>query len=157
VTFYTGVGQLPPFEDYSLKGRTYRYFARKPLYPFGYGLSYTKFAYSGLKLSAPVLNAGDTLGVDVDVKNVGKRSGDEVAELYLAFPKVPGTPIRALRGIKRVRLNADETQHLHFDLGPRDLRSVTEAGDNVVQHGAYGLSVGAASVERPKQSPEPDS
>ena len=142
VTFYTGVGQLPPFEDYSMKGRTYRYFAGKPLYPFGYGLSYSKFAYSGLKLSAPVLKAGDTLGVDVDVKNVGKRSGDEVAELYLAFPKVPGTPLRALRGIKRVHLNAGETQHLHFDLGPRDLRSVTESGDNVVQPGEYGLSVG---------------
>jgi beta-glucosidase len=142
VTFYTGVNQLPPFEDYSMKGRTYRYFQGKPLYAFGYGLSYAKFAYSGLKLSAPVLKAGDTLGVDVDVKNVSSRAGDEVAELYLAFPKAPGTPIRALRGVKRVHLNEGEMQHLHFDLSPRDLSSVTEAGDIVVAPGAYALSIG---------------
>ena len=142
VTFYTGVKQLPAFEDYSMKGRTYRYFSGKPLYPFGYGLSYAKFAYSGLKVSAPTVKAGDTLGVDVDVKNVAKRDGDEVAELYLAFPKVSGTPIRALRGVKRVHLKAGETQHLHFDLTPRQLSSVTDAGDIVVASGEYSLSVG---------------
>jgi beta-glucosidase len=142
VTFYTGVGQLPPFEDYSMKGRTYRYFAGKPLYPFGYGLSYSTFAYSGLKLSTSTLKAGDTLGVDVDVKNISKRDGDEVAELYLAFPKVPGAPIRALRGIQRAHLGAGETRHLHFDLASRQLSSVTEAGDTVVAPGEYGLSVG---------------
>jgi beta-glucosidase len=142
VTFYTGVSQLPPFENYSMQGRTYRYFKGKPLYPFGYGLSYATFAYSGLTLSAPRLQAGDTLSVDVEVKNIGNRAGDEVAQLYLAFPKVPGTPIRALRGVQRVHLKAGETRHLHFDLKPRDLSSVTEAGDTVVQSGEYALSVG---------------
>jgi len=142
VTFYTDVKQLPPFEDYAMANRTYRYFKGKPLYPFGYGLSYAKFAYSGLTLSATALKAGEPLGVDVEVKNVGNRDGDEVAELYLAFPKVPGTPIRALRGVQRVHLNAGETRHLHFDLGRRDLSSVTEAGDIVVQPGEYALSVG---------------
>jgi beta-glucosidase len=142
VTFYTGVKQLPPFEDYSMANRTYRYFKGKPLYPFGYGLSYTKFAYSGLALSAATLKAGEPLGVDVDVKNAGKRDGDEVAELYLAFPKAPGTPIRALRGMQRIHLAPGETQHLHFDLKPRDLSSVTEAGDTEVQPGDYALSVG---------------
>ena len=142
VTFYTGVKQLPAFEDYSMQGRTYRYFRGKPLYPFGYGLSYAKFTYSGLALSAPTLKAGDTLGVDVDVKNVSSRAGDEVAELYLAFPKALGTPIRALRGVQRAHLKAGETRHLHFELKPRDLSSVTEAGDIVVQSGEYALSVG---------------
>ena len=142
VTFYTGVKQLPAFADYSMANRTYRYFKGKPLYPFGYGLSYTTFKYSGLALSAPRLKAGDTLGVDVEVKNVGKRAGDEVVELYLAFPKVPGTPIRALRGVQRVHLKAGETRRLHFDLKPRDLSSVTEAGDIVVAPGEYALSVG---------------
>jgi len=142
VTFYTGVGQLPPFDDYSMANRTYRYFKGKPLYPFGYGLSYTTFKYSGLKLSAPVVKAGDTLGVDVDIRNAGKRDGDEVAELYLAFPKIPGTPIRALRAIERVHLAAGETKHVHFDLKPRDLSSVTEAGEVKVQAGDYALSVG---------------
>jgi beta-glucosidase len=125
-----------------MANRTYRYFKGKPLYPFGYGLSYTTFKYSGLALSAPRLKAGDTLGVDVEVKNVGKRAGDEVVELYLAFPKVPGTPIRALRGVQRVHLKAGETRRLHFDLKPRDLSSVTEAGDIVVAPGEYALSVG---------------
>jgi beta-glucosidase len=142
VTFYTGVSQLPPFEDYSMANRTYRYFKGKPLYSFGYGLSYTTFKYSGLKLTAPVVKAGDTLGVDVDIRNMGKRDGDEVAELYLSFPKVPGTPIRALRAVQRVHLAAGETKHVHFDLNPRDLSSVTEAGEVKVQAGDYGLSVG---------------
>ena len=142
VTFYTGVSQLPPFDDYSTANRTYRYFKGKPLYPFGYGLSYTTFAYSGLKLSAPVVKAGDSLGVDVDLKNTGKREGDEVAELYIAFPKIAGTPIRALRGMQRVHLAPGETKHLHFDLDSRGLSSVTEAGDIEVQPGSYALSVG---------------
>jgi beta-glucosidase len=142
VTFYTGVGQLPPFEDYSMADRTYRYFKGKPLYPFGYGLSYTTFSYSGLTLSTKALKAGVPLGVDVDVRNTGKRDGDEVAELYLSFPKVPGTPIRALRGMERVHLAPGETKHLHFDLTARDLSSVTDAGDIEVQAGDYALSVG---------------
>jgi beta-glucosidase len=142
VTFYTGVDQLPPFTDYDMKGRTYRYFTGKPLYPFGYGLSYTKFAFSGLTLSAPVLKAGDKLDVDVTVRNTGKRAGDEVAQLYLSFPNVPGTPIRALRGMARITLAPGESRKVHFDLDPRDLSSVTEAGDRVVAAGAYHLTVG---------------
>jgi beta-glucosidase len=142
VTFYTGLEQLPPFEDYSMANRTYRYFKGKPLYPFGYGLSYTTFAYSGLTLSTAALKAGDTLGVDVDVRNAGRREGDEVAQLYLAFPKVPGTPIRALRGVQRIHLMPGETKRIHFDLSPRDLSSVTEAGEIMVQSGDYALSVG---------------
>ena len=92
VTFYKGVEQLPPFEDYSMKNRTYRYFEGQPLYPFGYGLSYSKFEYSNLKLSATTLNAGDPLTVDADVKNASERDGDEVVQLYLSFPKSPDAP-----------------------------------------------------------------
>src|SRR5208282_4052002 len=80
VTFYTGIEQLPPFEDYAMKGRTYRYFEGQPLYPFGYGLSYSKFSYSNLKLSTTTLNAGDPLTVEADVKNESDRDGDEVVE-----------------------------------------------------------------------------
>ena len=142
VTFYTGMKQLPPFEDYAMANRTYRYFKGKPLYSFGYGLSYTSFAYSGLAFSAPALKAGDTLGVDVDVRNTGRRAGDEVAELYVAFPKTPGMPIRALRGMQRVFLKPGETRHLHFDLKPRQLSSVTMAGEVKVQPGRYAISIG---------------
>jgi beta-glucosidase len=142
VTFYTGVDALPPFEDYDMANRTYRYFKGKPLYPFGYGLSYTRFAYSGLKLSAASLQAGSNLGVDVTVKNTGKRAGDEVAQLYLSFPKAPGMPLRALRGVRRLTLAPGESRVVHFDLSPRDLSSVTGAGDRVVAAGAYRLTVG---------------
>ena len=141
VTFYTGIEQLPAFEDYSMANRTYRYFSGKPLYPFGHGLSYTRFAYGGLK-AAPSLKAGDPLGVDVTVKNMGARSGDAVPQLYLGFPGAAGQPLRALRGISRVALKAGESRTIHFDLNARDLSSVTAAGDRVVAPGAYRISVG---------------
>jgi len=142
VTFYKSVNDLPPFDDYSMANRTYRYFKGKPLYPFGHVLSYTRFAYSGLKLSAATLAAGGNLGVDVTVKNTGKLAGDEVAQLYLSFPSAPGMPVRALRGFQRVSLKPGESRTLHFDLSPRDLSSVTAAGARIVAPGAYRLSVG---------------
>ena len=142
VTFYTGVDQLPPFTDYAMANRTYRYFTGKPLYPFGYGLSYTAFAFSDLKLSATNLRAGDPLAVDAVVTNAGGRAGDEVAQLYLTFPNIPGAPLRALRGLARVHLEPGARQAVHFALSPRDLSSVTEAGDRVVTGGAYRVTVG---------------
>ena len=86
VTFYKDVTQLPPFEDYAMKGRTYRYFEGTPLYPFGYGLSYTTFTYSGLTVLASPVTAGNSVIAEVTVTNTGKRAGDEVAQLYLSFP-----------------------------------------------------------------------
>ena len=142
VTFYKGVDQLPPFEDYSMKDRTYRYFGGQPLYPFGYGLSYSRFDYSHLKLSSSILDAGDPLGVDVDVTNAGSRAGDEVTELYLTFPKSPVTPIRALRQFTRIHLDAGQTQHVHFTLDQRDLSVVDVNGDRVVAAGEYSVIVG---------------
>ncbi len=141
VTFYTGVDQLPPFDDYSMANRTYRYFIGKPLYPFGHGLSYTRFSYSELKM-VPSLKAGDPLGVDVTVKNVGTRYGEAVPQLYLGFPGAAGQPIRALRGIGRVALQAGESRKVHFELNDRDLSSVTVAGDRIVAPGAYRITVG---------------
>jgi len=141
VTFYTGVDQLPAFEDYSMTNRTYRYFRGKPLYPFGHGLSYTRFAYTGLKM-APSLRAGDQLGMDVTVKNSGARSGEAVAQLYLGFPGAAGQPLRALRGVNRVALQAGESRVIHFDLNARDMSSVTVAGDRIVAPGAYRISIG---------------
>jgi len=142
VTFYTGVDQLPAFGDYSMANRTYRYFTGKPLYPFGYGLSYTRFSYSGLAVSRKALKAGDRIGVDVTVRNDGKVAGDEVAQLYLRFPQAPGVPIRALRGFNRVSLAPGESKRVHFDLDARDLSSVTAAGKRIVAPGAYQVTVG---------------
>jgi len=142
VTFYKGVDQLPPFEDYAMKNRTYRYFEGQPLYPFGYGLSYSKFEYSNLKLSSTKLKAGDSLTVEADVKNVSQREGDEVVELYLSFPKSAVAPLRALRGFTRVHFTAGETQHVSFTLNPRDLSEVDEQGDRILAKGIHGISLG---------------
>jgi beta-glucosidase len=142
VTFYKDVSQLPPFEDYSMKGRTYRYFEGTPLYPFGYGLSYTSFSYSGLTVPASAVSAGSPVVAEVTVTNTGSRAGDEVAQLYLNFPRVPGRPLRALRGFQRVHLEAGASQKLRFELQPRDLSMVTEAGEPIVAEGLYEISVG---------------
>jgi beta-glucosidase len=142
VTFYKSIEQLPAFEDYSMKNRTYRYFEGQPLYAFGDGLSYSKFEYSNVKLSTTELKAGDSLSLDADVKNASPREGDEVAELYLSFPKSRAAPIRALRGFTRMHLGAGETRHVHFTLDARDLSEVNEKGDRIVAEGAYRISVG---------------
>jgi beta-glucosidase len=142
VTFYEGVEQLPPFEDYSMASRTYRYFRGQPLYPFGYGLSYSTFEYSHVQLSAARLSAGAPLTVEADVKNASAREGDEVVELYLNFPRLPGAPRRALRGFTRIHLGSGESQHVHFALDPRDLSFVNEAGDRLVAAGTYSVSLG---------------
>jgi len=142
VTFYKGVEQLPPFEDYAMKNRTYRYFTGEPLYPFGYGLTYSKFEYSNMKLSSAQLEAGNPLTVEVDVKNASSRAGDEVVELYVNFPKLPGTPLRALRGFNRVHVEAGEVKHVKLALQPRDLSYVNEAGDRMVAAGDYVITAG---------------
>ncbi|MGA2570100.1 MAG: glycoside hydrolase family 3 C-terminal domain-containing protein [Terracidiphilus sp.] len=142
VTFYSGVDQLPPFEDYSMKGRTYRYFKGRPLYPFGYGLSYTTFSYSNLTLPASPVAAGKPATAEVTVTNTGSRAGDEVAQLYLSFPKVAGAPIRALRGFQRVHLDPGQSQTVRFELKARDMSMVSEAGEPIIPEGKYSVSVG---------------
>jgi beta-glucosidase len=147
VTFYTGIDQLPPFEDYAMKNRTYRYFEGKPLYPFGYGLSYSRFEYSNVKLSNNELNAGDQLEVQVDVKNISQHAGDEVVQLYLNFPKMPGAPIRALRAFTRIHLGAGESQQVTLSVPPRDLSHVNEAGDRIISAGEYRITVGGGQPD----------
>jgi beta-glucosidase len=109
-----------------LRSSRYLYFDGQPLYPFGYGLSYSKFAYSNLQLSPGKLNAGDSLTVDVEVRNTSSQDGDEVAQLYLSYPAIPGVPIRALHGLDRVHVPAGQTHHIHFSLGTRDLSLVND-------------------------------
>ncbi len=144
LTFYASLDQLPPFDDYNMQNRTYRYFQGKPLYGFGYGLSYSNFEYGNLKLSSPQINAGEDLTVTVDVRNTSKIAGDEVAELYLEFPQIPGAPVRALRGFDRQRIAPGETRHVTYTLKARDLSMVSEAGEHKVMPGEYTLYVGGA-------------
>jgi beta-glucosidase len=127
-----------------MKNRTYRYFSGQPLYPFGFGLSYSKFEYGKAKLSSATLKAGDPLTVETDVRNVSGPAGDEVVQVYLSFPSVAGAPIRALRGFQRVHVGAGETKHVAITLQPRDLSMVNEAGDRLIPAGAYRLSIGGS-------------
>ncbi len=147
VTFYTDISQLPNFEDYSMENRTYRYFRGKPLYPFGYGLSYTTFSYSDLSLPQTEVNAGDPVGADVTVTNTGKVAGDEVVELYLKFPPVKGAPRIALRGFQRIHLDPGASQKVHFELKGRDLGMVTENGNPIIAGGDYIISIGGGQPD----------
>ncbi len=144
VTFYTGVDQLPAFDDYSMANRTYRYFKGVPLFAFGDGLSYTVFTYEGLKFSTPKLHAGDSLTVEADVTNAGSVAGDEVAELYLTPPHTAVAPNLALAGFERVHLDAGETRHLVFHLDPRILSQVDDKGNRAVTAGRYRLWLGSS-------------
>ena len=143
VTFYKSAEQLPPFDDYRMQGRTYRYFKGEPLYPFGHGLSYTTFKYDNLRLSASSVRAGRGLNVSADVQNTGARAGEEVVQLYVtdtasAYP----VPVRSLAGLTRIRLNPGERRRVSFDLNPRQLSVIDDSGRRVVEPGEFNVSVG---------------
>jgi beta-glucosidase len=143
LTFYSSLSQLPPFTDYSMKGRTYRYFSDKPLYSFGFGLSYTNFAYSGIKIPSSI-KAGDSVNVEADVKNTGSAAGDEVVELYLTQPKASETPIRILAAFTRVHLAPGKTSHVGLTINPRSIAQVDSNGTRVILAGEYAVSLGGS-------------
>jgi beta-glucosidase len=147
VTFYTGVNQLPNFEDYGMANRTYRYFDGKPLYPFGYGLSYTSFSYDGLTIPTQTANPGQPIDAGVTVTNTGKVAGDEIVQLYLKFPPVKGAPLVALRGFQRIHLEPGASQKVHFELKKRDLGMVTDEGNPIVAQGDYTISIGGGQPD----------
>jgi beta-glucosidase len=142
VTFYKSLDGMLPFGDYSMKERTYKYFTGDPLYPFGYGLSYTTFAYSDLYVPESVY-AGEPVDVSVVVTNTGKRAGDEVVQVYVADREasVP-VPIRKLVGFKRISLEAGAEQIVSFRIDPRDLSLITDDTRRVIEPGEFDLSVG---------------
>jgi beta-glucosidase len=143
VTFYKSVADLPPFTDYHMQGRTYRYFKGEPLYPFGFGLSYTTFKYDNLKLSTTKVAAGEGLHVTADVENSGARAGDEVVQLYVshAGASVP-VPIRSLAGINRVSLKVGEKRTVSFTLAPDQLSVIDDRGRRIVEPGQFQVTVG---------------
>jgi beta-glucosidase len=142
VTFYRSANDLPPFTDYSMANRTYRYFTGKPLYEFGYGLSYSTFSYSNVHLSKEHLDAGDTLHVEADVKNTSTRAGDEVAEVYLTPPQDGVNPLHSLEGFEHVHLLPGASKHVSFTLDPRQLSEVDAKGVRAVRAGEYSVTVG---------------
>jgi beta-glucosidase len=155
VTFYASTHDLPAFTDYSLRGRTYRYYPGTPLWGFGYGLSYSTFQYSPVKLSASTFAAGRPLTAKVTVTNTSKQPGDEVVQAYLKTPQQDG-PIHSLVGFQRIHLGAGESRDVSLELSPRALSSVDSQGQRSVLAGAYHLSIGGAQPSETKAKSEID-
>ena len=147
ITFYKSVDQLPPFEDYSMANRTYRYFHGEPLYPFGYGLSYTKFEYANAHVEPASIPPDGTAIITAKVSNRGPMAGDEVVQLYLTHPGVSVAPIRALEGFQRIHLERGETKTVMFRLHDRNLGVVDENGKHRIVAGPVQVRVGGGQPE----------
>ena len=153
VTFYASLDGLPAFTDYTLKGRTYRYYTGKPLWGFGYGLSYSAFKYGPVKLSADALKAGDPLTATVTVTNTGAVRGDEVVEAYLKTPQ-PDGPIHSLVGFQRIALAAGDSKEVNIRIDPRSLSSVDGKGNRSILEGKYSLILGGAQPQETQAKSE---
>ena len=155
ITFYKSVNDLPAFEDYSMKGRTYRYFNGEPLFPFGYGLSYTSFLYSSLSLSRTVASASDTVIINIKLKNTGKYDGDEVVQVYIKKPAMGNMqPIKSLVAFKRIGTKMGEEQSVSIPLAIRELRQWDYSkNDYSIVPGNYDILVGASSADIRLQTP----
>jgi beta-glucosidase len=148
ITFPRSLEDVPEFTDYSMKGRTYRYLEHEPLYPFGYGLSYTRFAYSDIQVSKTRVAFQDTLEISAEVENVGECLGDEVVQLYLKCLDAPFVvPHHQLRGFERIPLAPGERRRMAFLLTIRDLSQIDERGARVFQPGRYRVSVGGSQPD----------
>src|SRR5712692_8257822 len=154
VTFYKSVAQLPPFGSYSMNGRTYRYFTEQPLYPFGYGLSFSSFTYSDAKTNPDQAAPGSTVTISVRVTNISSVPGEDVVQLYLSHPGIEGAPIRSLAGFRRIHLDASASQTVDFPLGDRDLSIVDENGVRRIVPGLVDVWIGGGQpVVGPGQPP----
>jgi beta-glucosidase len=155
VTFYRSVNDLPDFKDYSMKGRTYRYFKGDPLWGFGFGLSYSEFAFKNLQVPVSI-PAGSTVKVSVDITNTGKMDGEEVVEIYVSDEEaLAPVPILALAGFKRVLLKAGETRKVEIQLTPERFSLIDDAYNRIVEPGKFiiyagGQQPGIKSVEEGK-------
>jgi beta-glucosidase len=142
VTYYKSIDQIPAFENYDMTGKTYKFFTKEPLYPFGYGLSYTTFKYSNLTLPENAV-AGEKVIIKVTVTNTGKVKGDEVAELYLTDEKASTPrPLRQLEGFTRITLNPGESKVVEFNLEPRQFSLINKQEKRVIEPGFFTISVG---------------
>lgn len=149
VTFYRNTEQLPDFEDYNMKGRTYRFMTEKPLFPFGYGLSYTTFKYGTATFNALTIGSDDNLTVTVPVSNVGSRDGEEVVQVYLNKVGDEGGPVKTLRAFKRVFVPAGKTANVRITLSKKDLEWWDETTHSIqFCPGEYQVWIGSSSDEK---------
>ncbi len=144
------VEDLPPYEDYSMKGRTYRYMMKKPLFPFGFGLSYSSFSYDGIRLSAERIKAGESVRVFAKVANRGARDADEIVQLYLSDLEASvDVPVCALKDFRKIRISTGQSVELEFEIVPDMMELVNEEGESVLEPGRFKVYVGgAAPLER---------
>lgn len=149
ITFYKSTAQLPHFLDYDMRERTYRYMSQEPLYPFGYGLSYTRFAYSKAKLSSKRIKAGASVTLKLDVANTGGVDGDEIVQVYVKRLGDAQAPVKALKGFQRVSLKAGESATLSIELPASSFAYYEASADDlVVKPGAYQILYGGSSASK---------
>jgi beta-glucosidase len=142
VTVVKSTDQLPPYTDYGMSGRTYRFMNEEPLYPFGFGLSYTDFSYSGLELAGSV-RVGEPVSLSFTVKNEGKMDGHEIVQLYITDLEASvRVPLRQLAGFSRVHLAAGESKSMSFTVSPRQMSLIDEAGKRVLEPGRFRVFIG---------------
>lgn len=145
ITFPKSLDQLPAYEDYSMEGRTYRYMEEEPLYPFGYGLSYTRFAYGDLQLSAEAIEKSGSIDVQATVTNTGEVAADEVVQLYLTDEKASTrAPLFSLKSFKRIRLEPGKSTTVSFTITPEMLELIDENGEAVIEPGNFKVYVGGS-------------
>lgn len=146
VTFPKSTSQLPAYTDYRLKGRTYRYMTKEPMYPFGFGLSYTRFSYGRLKLSAKRIKCGASLRAEVVVTNTGTIAAEEVVQLYLKDNEASvAVPHCALKGFQRIGLAPGKSKRVEFTITPAMMKMVNNEGNAVLEPGAFTVTIGSSS------------
>ena len=155
VTFYTSIAQIPDFEDYTMKGRTYRYMTENPLYPFGYGLSYTTFDFEDAKLSSSEISKNQNVTITIPVTNTGSKDGDEIVQVYVKNTNDPEGPIKELKGVSRVSLKAGEKGNVAITLEPKAFYSFNDSKQILeVRPGKYQILYGNSSADNNLKSTE---
>jgi beta-glucosidase len=145
ITFPKSLDQLPPYEDYSMKGRTYKYMKEEPLYPFGFGLSYTSFTYSNIKVSSPTIKKKQSVDVEVTLTNTGKAESEEVVQLYMTDVEASAeSPLYSLHGIRRVNLKPGNSSVIKFTITPEMMELVNAKGERVIEPGKFKVSIGGS-------------
>jgi beta-glucosidase len=144
VTFPKSFDQLPPYEDYAMKGRTYRFMSAEPMYPFGYGLSYTTFSYANIRLSSTQPRKNVPITAEATITNTGKTTAEEVVQLYITNPQIGNNPLFSLKGFKRINLKPGQSQKVTFTITPEMMHSINNKGESTLLAGTYKVAIGGA-------------